>query len=118
MLKKAKVIKSHQSDVFIPFQAEKGDIVRGKEKPTEWEGWLYCKNNNDFYGWVPKAFLSPLKDSSEKFEFTRAYDTFEISVLEGESVKIIEIESRWAWVENKRGKIGWVPLDNLNYDEV
>ena len=48
MMNKVKVIKSHRSDVLIPFQAEKGEIVNGKEKPTQWEGWLYCKKRMDF----------------------------------------------------------------------
>ncbi len=45
---KVKVIKSLHSNVLIPFQAEKGEVVNGKEKPTQWEGWLYCKNKMEF----------------------------------------------------------------------
>ncbi|MHA2288859.1 MAG: SH3 domain-containing protein [Promethearchaeota archaeon] len=116
MKKKAKVIKSHHSEVMIPFQAEKGDIVKGKEKPTQWEGWLYCKTSDDIYGWVPKAFLTPVKNSSEEFQFNRAYNAFEISASEGELVNVIEIESGWAWIENESGKSGWIPLENLNYN--
>ena len=114
MKNKAKVIKSHHSDVLIPFQAEKGEIVDGKEKSTQWEGWLYCKNNVGIYGWVPKAYVTPVKGSSEEFQFIRAYNSFEISASKGEYVKIREIESGWAKIENDRGKIGWIPLENLD----
>lgn len=114
MKNKVKVIRSHYSEVLIPFQAKKGDIVIGKEKPTQWEGWLYCKNNNGIYGWVPKAFVTQVKNSSEEFKFIRAYDAFEISASEGEFVKILEIESGWALIENDIGKIGWIPLENLD----
>jgi len=31
MINKIKVIKSHHSEVLIPFQAQKGEIVNGKE---------------------------------------------------------------------------------------
>ncbi len=118
MTNKVKVIKSHHSDVSIPFQAEKGEIVIGKEKPTQWEGWLYCKTKDEIYGWVPKAFLTPVKESTEEFQFIRTYNAFEISATEGEFVKIKEIESGWAKIENESGKIGWIPLENLDYIEV
>jgi len=115
MMNKVKVIKAHRSDVLIPFQAEKGEIVNGKEKPTQWEGWLYCKNKDGIFGWVPKAFVTQVKDSSEEFQFIRAYNAFEISASKGEFVTIIEIESGWARIENENGKIGWIPLENLDY---
>jgi len=93
MINKVKVIKSHHSDVLIPFQAEKGEIVNGKEKPTQW-------------------------DSFEEFQFIRAYNSFEISVSKGEFVKIKERESGWARIENESGKIGWIPLENLDIIEL
>ena len=115
---KVKVIKSHHSDVLIPFQAEKGEIVNGKEKPTQWEGWLYCKNMDGIFGWAPKAFVTPVKDSSEEFQFIRAYNAFEISASEGEFVIIKEISSEWAIIENESGKTGWIPLENLDITEI
>lgn len=118
MENRARVIKSHQSEVLTPFQAEKGDIVIGKEKPTQWEGWLYCRNKEGIYGWAPKAFFTPVEDSSEEFQFIRAYNSFEISVSKGEFVKIQEIVSGWAIIENEDGKIGWIPLENLDYTEL
>ena len=114
MKKGARVIKSHRSDVLIPFRAKKGEIVIGKEKPTEWEGWLYCRSESGIYGWVPKAYVSPLKNSIEKYQFLRDYNAFEITALEGEVVNIKEIESGWAWIENEKGTLGWIPLENLD----
>ena len=110
----AKVIKPHSSDVMIPFKAEKGEIVSGKEKPTQWEGWLYCIKDNGIYGWVPKAFLTPIHDTSEKHQFLRDYNAYEITAVEGEVVEIKEIESGWACIENEDGKLGWIPLENLD----
>lgn len=109
-----RVIKNHHSDVKIPFQAERGEIVSGEEKPTQWEGWLYCVKKTGVQGWVPKAFLTPIEDSIEKYQFIRAYNAFEISAMEGELVKIKEMESGWAWIENKNGTFGWIPLENLD----
>jgi hypothetical protein len=118
MVNKTIVIKSHRSEVSIPFQAEKGEIVIGKEKPTQWEGWLYCKTKDGIYGWVPKAFLTSVKESTEKFQFIRTYNAFEISASKGELVLIKEIESGWARIENESGKMGWIPLENLDYAEL
>ena len=108
------MVKSHQVEAQTPFRAEKGDIVLSEEKPTQWEGWVYCKNKDGIYGWVPKAFVTSVKDSSEEFQFIRAYNSFEIYATEGEYVKIEEIESGWARIENESGKIGWIPLENLD----
>ncbi len=118
MVNKVKVIKAHHSDVLIPFQAEKGEIVKCKEKPTQWEGWLYCKNKDGIFGWVPKAFVTQVKDSSDEFQFVCVYNSFEISATTGEFVKIKEIESGWARIENESGKIGWIPLENLDITEL
>ncbi len=112
--KEVRVIKSHNSDVPIPFQAGKGEIVSGKEKPTQWEGWLYCKNKAGIYGWVPKAFVTPVKDSFGMYQFIRAYNAFEITAGGGEVVKIKEIVSGWAWIEKENGTLGWIPLENLD----
>ncbi len=117
MKKKVKVIKSHHSDVLIPFQVENGEIVSGKEKPTQWEGWLYCRSKDGIYGWAPKAYVSPVKDSIEKYQFVRAYNSYEITISKGEFVEVKEIESGWAVIEDKNGKIGWIPLDNLDIAE-
>ena len=109
----AKVIKPHRSEVPIPFQAKKGEVVSGMEKPTQWEGWLYCRTENGIYGWVPKAFVTPLKNSSQKYQFVRAYNAFEITAVKGEIVNIKETESGWAWIEKENGEEGWIPLENL-----
>lgn len=117
MKKKVKVIKSHRSEVRIPFQAEKGEVVSGKEKPTEWEGWLYCKNKSGIYGWVPKAFVSPIADSLNKYQLNCDYNAYEITISKGELVKIKEKESGWALIESENGEIGWIPLENLDSPE-
>lgn len=113
MKSRAKVIKNHHSEVLIPFQAKKGEIVSGEEKPTQWEGWLFCRNKVGISGWVPKAFVTPIKDAPENYQFIRDYNAFEIHAVKGEYVSINETESGWALVENETGKVGWIPLENL-----
>ncbi len=114
MENRARVSKSHHSEVLTPFQAKMGDIIISIEKPTQWEGWLYCKNKEGIYGWVPKAFITPIETSAEEFSFTRDYNSYELSVSIGEYVTIHEIESGWAIIEKENGMIGWIPLENLD----
>jgi uncharacterized protein YgiM (DUF1202 family) len=114
---KAKVIKSHNSDVLIPFKASKGEIVQGEERPTQWEGWLYCTNNKGLNGWVPSSYLESLGDQTNKYQLNRSYNAFEISASVGDLVEIVESESGWALIANEDGKKGWIPLDNLDYGQ-
>jgi hypothetical protein len=113
---KVKVKKNHNSDVLIPFKAKKSEIVVGEEKPTQWEGWLYCENDQGIKGWVPKAFLKKIPEKNNCFKFNRNYNAYEIPASKGEFVEIKEIESGWAFVVSETGKIGWIPLENLDLD--
>lgn len=113
---KAKVKKNHNSNVLIPFKAKKSEIVVGKEKTTQWEGWLYCENEQRIKGWVPKAFLNKIPIKKNSFKFNRDYNASEITASKGEFVEIKEIESGWALVVSETGKIGWIPLENLDLD--
>ena len=110
------VKKSHKSDVLFPFKAIKGEILQCEERSTQWEGWLYCKNKEGFNGWTPKAFLSQIENNLGTYQLIHSYNAIEISANEGDSVELKESESGWAWVINKNGEEGWIPLENLNLD--
>ncbi len=56
-MKKARVIKQHISEFAQPLILTEGDRVICVEKPTNWEGWVYCPNFNGIDGWIPKSFL-------------------------------------------------------------
>lgn len=111
---KVRVKKNHRSDVLIPFKAKTSEIVVGEEKPTQWEGWLYCENEQGVKGWVPKAFLEEIPDKKKYFKFNRDYDAYELPALKGDLVDIKETESGWALVISETGEVGWIPLENLD----
>ena len=113
---KAVVIKAHKPEVLIPFRAEKGELVLGEERPTLWEGWLYCTNFAGIKGWVPRNYLVKVVGKLGEYQFIRSYNAIEITAFEGESVEFKESESGWAWVINKNGEEGWIPLENLNLE--
>ena len=82
---KVRIKFSHKSDVLVPFEAKKGDIVQGEERQTHWEGWIYCTNKNGINGWVPKSYLEKVKNTQSSFKFKRSYNAFEIEVSVTES---------------------------------
>jgi hypothetical protein len=111
-----RVKKNHTSDVLIPFKAKKGEIVVGEEKPTQWEGWLYCENEQGIEGWVPKAFINKIPNKKKLFKFNRDYNAYELSASKGDLVEIRETVSGWALVASENGELGWIPLENLDLD--
>ena len=114
---KVEVKRDHNSDVLIPFKAKKSEIVVGEEKPTQWEGWLYCENEQGVKGWVPKAFLKEIPNKKKYFKFNRDYDAYELPASKGDLVEVKEIESGWALVISETGEVGWIPLENLDFKQ-
>jgi len=111
-MKILKVIKDHKSEFHVPLVAKKGEIVEGKEKETEWEGWLLCRNSSGIYGWVPRTYLESTSESGQ-FQFLRNYNAREITIDQGQEVIVLDEESSWAWVRTPLGDEGWIPMENL-----
>jgi len=111
-MKILKVIKNHKSEFLVPFIASKGEIVEGEERETEFEGWLWCKNNSGNQGWVPKTYLEAASESGQ-FQFLQDYNARELSVDAGQEVIVLDEESGWAWIRTTLGEEGWIPLENL-----
>jgi hypothetical protein len=111
------VKKVHSPDTIVPLKAMKGEIVIGEERPTQWEGWLYCTNQKGISAWVPKNYLKRVDDHPKSYEFNRSYNSREISVDKGEIVVFKESESSWALIIKADGDEGWIPLENLDYEE-
>jgi hypothetical protein len=111
-MKILKVTKNHKSEFHVPLIAKKGEIVVGKERETEYEGWLWCQNSSGIHGWVPKTYLEQLSES-EQFQFLKDYIARELTINEGQEVIVLNEESGWAWVRTTLGEEGWIPLENL-----
>jgi hypothetical protein len=112
-MKKARVITDHQPDSTGDFIVRKGDIVKGIEKPTNWEGWLWCWTDDKEYAWIPKPYLKPVLDKSGTFILLRDYNAKELTIGKDEEVVIQFEASSWAWVKTRAGEEGWIPLGNL-----
>ena len=111
-MKIVKVIKNHKSELQIPLIANEGDIVEGKERETDYEGWLWCQNTSGVNAWVPKTYFEQIAESGQ-YQFLKDYNSRELTVDEGQEVIVLNEESGWAWVRTPLGDEGWIPLENL-----
>lgn len=112
-LMKALVVSPHHSELLIPLILKKGDYIFGQEKETQWKGWLWCRYDAEIYGWVPKSYLKESQDKIGVFKVLQDYNATELTVQIGEQLIISYEKSGWAWVRNKIGDEGWVPLKKL-----
>jgi uncharacterized protein YgiM (DUF1202 family) len=98
-----------------PLTMSTGDQLKiVKRNDDEWPGWVFCQNSSGKKGWVPENII---KIEAENAIAQQNYEAREVSVMEGEIVRIEKVESGWAWVTNMTNETGWVPLKNLKIVE-
>jgi len=85
-----------------------------KRRDEEWPGWVLCESQSGKRGWVPEKSI---KIDGETAVARQNYVAREVTVMEGEIVRIESVESGWAWVTNMTDATGWVPLKNLKIVE-
>jgi uncharacterized protein YgiM (DUF1202 family) len=111
----ALVAVSYETRYPDPLTMKSGDELRVvKRKDDEWPGWVFCENRNGKKGWVPE---NTIKIDADAAIAQQSYEAREVSVMEGEIVRIEKVESGWAWVTNMTDETGWVPLKNLKIVE-
>lgn len=111
----ALVVAGHEIQFPDPLTMNTGDELQIlPRKSEEWPGWVFCESKAGKKGWVPESILTM---SAEKAVAKQNYDSREVSVMEGEIVRIEKTESGWAWVTNMTNETGWVPLKNLKLVE-
>ena len=93
-------------------EGDKLKIVKSND--NEWPGWVFCESENGRRGWVP---ANSIKMEGDGAVAHRSYVALEVTVMEGEIVRIENVESGWAWVTNMTDQTGWVPLKNLKIVE-
>jgi hypothetical protein len=116
--KRYRVIKAYQSPYPHPIIFHKGEVVRVGEEFTDdpdWKDWVWCEGEHGNKAWVPKQYLYIEADSGV---FLTDYDARELSVTVGESIKVFEIVNGFGMSEKQNGERGWVPLKNLQPEEV
>lgn len=114
-MRTARVIARHQPESSDSLVLYKGEVVMGRTKKTEWDGWLWCTNSAGVSAWVPSNYLQQHEERTDFYEVLVAYNSFELEVDVDEFVEIMFEESGWAMIKTATSKQGWVPKDNLIY---
>jgi uncharacterized protein YgiM (DUF1202 family) len=111
----ALVAVSYDKQYPDPLTMKTGDELKiVKRNDEEWPGWVFCESQSGRKGWVPENSIKIVADSAVA---QQNYEASEVTVMEGEIVRIERIESGWAWVTNMTNETGWVPLKNLKIVE-
>jgi uncharacterized protein YgiM (DUF1202 family) len=111
----ALVAVSYDKQYSDPLTMKTGDTLKiVKRKDDDWPGWVLCESQSGKQGWVPE---NSVKIDADNAVAQKSYEASEVSVMEGEIVRIERVESGWAWVTNMTNETGWVPLKNLKIVE-
>ena len=111
----ALVVATYEAQYPDPLRMNAGDALKiVKQGDDEWSGWVFCESNSGKRGWVPENGIRIDADSAIA---QKSYVAREVTVIEGEIVRIESVESGWAWVTNMTDQTGWVPLKNLKIVE-
>jgi uncharacterized protein YgiM (DUF1202 family) len=113
--KMALVVSAYEAQYPEPLIMNAGDELKMvKRRDDEWPGWVFCESQNGKQGWVPE---NTIKIDGDGAVAQQSYVAREVTVMEGEIVRIESVESGWAWVTNMTDETGWVPLKNLKIVE-
>jgi uncharacterized protein YgiM (DUF1202 family) len=107
-----KVITSYSVVYPNAIRVSKGTsvtILKAEEKP-EWDGWVWCKSDDDQTGWISRDYL---ESRDGIIQLNRDYDAKEVAVEASENVQVLKEEKGWAWVRKTDGTEGWIPIENL-----
>ena len=111
----ALVIASYEKQFPDPLTMNAGDELKiVKRRDEDWPGWVFCESKSGRQGWVPENGIQIAGDAGVA---QKSFVAREVSVMEGEIVRIESVESGWAWVTNMTDETGWVPLKNLKIVE-
>src|SRR5437879_10666524 len=94
----ALVVASYEPQYSDPLAMNSGDALKiVKRRDDEWPGWMFCESQSGKRGWVPERSI---KIDGEAAVAQQNYVAREVTVMEGEIVRIESVENGWAWVTN------------------
>ena len=111
--KEGKIIEPHQPLIGQPLIASRSAMMTFERKPTEWQGWIWCTDDDGISAWVPEAWVDI---DGARCRMKRDYNSRELAVEKGEKVSVEMEESGWAWVRKGSGECGWIPMTCLEGD--
>lgn len=102
--------KSPYPSPIIFHAGEEVTVSKEFQDDPEWKDWVWCEGQFGNKAWAPKQFL---EIEAKRGVFLTEYNALELSVRNGEVLKVHEIVNGFTMAERSDGKIGWVPLKNL-----
>ncbi|MBF0363762.1 MAG: methyltransferase domain-containing protein [Oligoflexia bacterium] len=105
-----KSIKEYQASYNNPIKVIKGTKLNTTKKESEWPGWIWCTDSNNYEGWIPERYLQIENDMAISL---RAYNAKELTITINEILHIYDEECGWFWCKNKNDEYGWIPKENI-----
>ena len=109
---KAAVVTPHRSNYPDPISFNTGDVVFTGLEDAEFPGWIRVTTEDGNEGWAPKTWLRE-RAAGEAFAL-RDYTARELETTRGEILIVHLEQAAWLWVENARGKSGWIPKKTVD----
>ena len=103
------VTQAHTRSYDNPIGFSRGDPVTLTGRSDVWAGhvWVWAMGPDGREGWIPPSCVVngiALRD----------YSARELTVSEGDVLRVVSSESGWCWCVDKGGLSGWVPCDKLH----
>src|SRR3989454_10264453 len=107
----ALVVAGYEPQYPDPLTMSVGDSLRiVKSRDDEWPGWVFCESQSGKRGWVPENII---KTDGIGAVAQQSYEAREVTVMEGEIVRIEKVEKGWAGGTNMTHATGRDPVKNL-----
>jgi uncharacterized protein YgiM (DUF1202 family) len=105
-----RVVADYRAAYPDPIVMKAGERLRVGERDENNESWVWCTGSSGKSGWVPLAYVRLEGDTGTAL---RDYSAVELSARTGETLDVLDEEAGWVLAEDARGRLGWVPLENV-----
>jgi len=105
-----RVAVGYASAYPVALVVQRGARLTVEPRPSEYPGWVWCRDSRGTGAWVPEAFLEITAGVALA---TTDYDSTELTVASGEEVQVLGEVAGWAWCKHRDGRKGWLPADQL-----
>jgi len=89
---------------------KRGDTVIPTEGKESVHGWIWCRSMDGNEAWVPESIIV---QKNGIFSINSDYDSTELTVKKGETVKILYENSGWSFCLKDGTDMGWLPASIL-----
>lgn len=103
------VRQDYERPYDAPIAASAGSFVQpvlDGSVTTDFLGWTWCVGEDGRSGWVPDTWC---ERGSVKWRLTRDFNALELTVQQGDRLRLIYSESGFVMAETASGERGWVP---------